>query len=447
MLKSEFNNKLRSYVKDHLSPTQCVTNLCNQCDRCFVTAIYNSIKSLLNNDCIQIGSYPRYTAIRPLHDLDILYILGNWDELENDPRALLEELKSKIDSEYTNPTNYNIETTLQTHSVSISYKQRDEVVFSVDIVPAYIFAKNEFNLDMYKVPELLMKTHGKNRIALYEQIISENRAMGWINSDPRGYTQIASNTNQINPDFRKTAKFVKAWKNSCKDIYDDFPLKSFHLEQVITQYFQSNHNSDIFDAIFAFFVNLPSTIHRPQTIDRADSSKFIDEYLNDLTSDQRTKVIEARDCFLIKLENLTETDSVSTLVKGCFYNRFSSSEKYLFDSGIPTLTNDYFDFSIYGEVQEKTGGFRKYILDKSGLVDRWRKIRFKIRNPEPYADLFKWKVKNDNSSSQPRGEITDHRTWNYLEEIQYYGNHFVECYAILDGVCVAKAHQDVVLKR
>ena len=71
MKKDKLNAKLRKLVKEKLSPTQE--------DRDFVAKIYKSFNDLLGvNNCIQIGSFPRFTAVRPLHDLDILYIIGEW---------------------------------------------------------------------------------------------------------------------------------------------------------------------------------------------------------------------------------------------------------------------------------------------------------------------------------------------------------------------------------
>ncbi|NIT99702.1 MAG: hypothetical protein GWN01_01780 [Nitrosopumilaceae archaeon] len=74
-----------------------------------------------------------------------------------------------------------------------------------------------------------------------------------------------------------------------------------------------------------------------------------------------------------------------------------------------------------------------------------RKIEFRISTDDTGADLYKWKVKNDDSSEEPRGEISDHHTKNDPESSKYRGNHYVECYAIRDGVCIAKARQNVVI--
>ena len=57
--------------------------------------------------------------------------------------------------------------------------------------------------------------------------------MNLIHTDPRGYIEVAKQVNNSNDDFWKTVKFIKAWRNSCKEKYDDFKLKSFHIEQVI----------------------------------------------------------------------------------------------------------------------------------------------------------------------------------------------------------------------
>jgi hypothetical protein len=197
--------------------------------------------------------------------------------------------------------------------------------------------------------------------------------------------------------------------------------------------------------VFAFFVNLPETIYAPQIEDRTDSNKYIDSYLNDLTKEQREMILQARDHLLKTLEKLSDDEPIESLLEIGFYRRASASEQYLFDLNIPTLTDDNFSFEIRGEVQERAGGFRKFILDAIGLISVDRKIKFRVKDAPPGIDLFKWKVKNDNCSPEPRGEITDHRTKNDPELSKYIGDHYVECYAILDGVCVAKAKQNVKL--
>jgi hypothetical protein len=440
MKKNEINIKFREYART-LSPKID--------ERDLISKIYQSFNDLFGvNNCIQIGSYPRFTAITPVHDLDLLYFLGDWNESSHNPSTALQDLNSKINKEYKNPTKYKIDISLQTHSVTVLYLNNTEEIFSVDIVPAYFFSKNEFNDDTYKVPEIIRKKHGKNRFEFYQKLSQEHKDMNWITSDPRGYIKIASETDKITSgEFRKTVKIIKAWKNNLTNNDENLKLKSFHLEQIITKYFQDNNNIEIFDAIFKFFTEIPKIINNPNQIkDRANNDKFIDDYLQNFTDAQKEKITQARNCLLIKLERFSENDTIQKLLETCFYKRHGDNEQFLFDFNIPCLTESDYSFKICGEVQVRTGGFREYILDKIGLINIDRKIKFRISGAVPNVDLFKWKVKNDNNSEQPRGEITDHRTLRDPEETRYTGSHYVECYAILNNICVARAIQNVKLE-
>jgi hypothetical protein len=436
MSRDEFNAKLREYVRANLSPTTS--------ERTLVSTIYQAFCLLLHDNCIQIGSYPRFTSIRPVHDLDILFIMGDWHEHKHSPETALRSLYSKITTEFKNPTTYTVTASLQTHSITVVFSQGKVEIFSVDIVPAYIFSENEFGDDIYKVPEIIRVRHGQNRTEYYKSLAQQGTEPGWIPSDPRGYIKVAQEVNQANSDFRKAVKFVKAWKYSCEAKNSNFKLKSFHIEQIITAHFRANLQTDIFDAIFQFFTKLPEHIEAARIPDRADPATCIDEYVNELTNGQKELIIKARDGFLKKLEELTPPQPVSSLFDALFYQRAHHAEQFLFDFGIPSFLEDEYAFEITGEAQERDG-FRKSILSKSGTIDINRKIKFRIKGIVPKVDYFKWKVKNDDASPQPRGEITDHRTWNDPEHTQYKGSHFVECYALLNNVCVAKARQNVVL--
>jgi len=436
MKKSRLNDLFRAYARDHLSPTPG--------ERDFVSDVYTSVQNVIGaGNSLQIGSYPRYTAITPLHDLDVLYILGNWDPANHDPAQALAVLEARLDAEYVNPTHYRVEISPQTHSVTIKFLEGDKQVFGVDIVPAYRHGTNDRGQDMYVVPEIVTRAH-RERARFREAVASGARQMTWIASDPRGYIAVAGELNQMNDDFRKAVKFAKGWRASCKAADDAFPLKSFHLEQAITRWFNANPRGEIFDIVFAFFCALPDFIRYPQIPDRADPRKNIDEYVAGLNEMDRRKVIEARDGFLIKLENFEEGQDVGELLAVSRRKRRSVTETYLFDQRIPMLTAGNFD--IIGEVQPRDGGFRAFILDKLGIIQVNRAIKFRLGHDAPPADLYKWKVKNDDSTPQPRGEITDHRTMQDPEHTKYDGEHFVECFAIRENACIARSRQNVVLK-
>ncbi len=121
MIRSEVNNKLREFARS-LSPTER--------ERGVISRIYSSLQEILGkNDCIQIGSYPRYTAITPIHDLDILYVIGEWSDNDlQDPERALSEVKELIKSNYDDycPNGYSYDVGVQNHSVVIELKGEAE---------------------------------------------------------------------------------------------------------------------------------------------------------------------------------------------------------------------------------------------------------------------------------------------------------------------------------
>jgi hypothetical protein len=436
MRKDRWNALLRTYVEQHLSPRPR--------ERKLVVDVYASICDVIGAaNALQIGSYPRFTAITPLHDLDVLFVLGEWDPQQHNPAHALADLRDRLTNEYENPTEYDIRIELQTHSVTVRYLEGDDEIFAADVVPAYIEGKNADGDDMNVVPEIAVRPHFERR-ALKDAVAHGEREMTWIKTDPRGYINAATRLNQANEDFRKAVKFAKGWRHHRKGANPKFALKSFHLEQIITGLVADRRKADIFDLIFEFFIRLPDFVRYPQIPDRADPARNIDEYVGELTFDDRRDIARARDGFLIALENFQDGEDVTDLISAEPRERKSNEEAYLFDQRIPML--DEHSFDIVGHVLEREGGFRAFILSAGGLIRVNRKVRFRLGDNAPAADIYKWKVKNDDNSPQPRGEITDGQTKNDPEETKYNGEHFVECYAIRNGVCIGRGRQNVVLQ-
>ena len=445
MKKDEYNSKLRDFARS-LSPKIEEQSL--------ISGIYKSFQDLLTaNNCLQIGSYPRFTSITPVHDLDILYVLGNWDENSHDPTTALQELHTKIDREYKNPTQYRLSVSLQTHSVTVAFLQNNEEILSIDIVPAYITTKNDFQEDMYKVPEIVKKKHGKRRAEYYQKLAIEKKKMEWIDSDPRGYIKIASRVDvESNGEFRKSVKIVKHWKYNLYQEDETLKLKSFHLEQVVTQYFLENGSLQVFDAVYRFFTELPKIVNNPNQIcDRVNNDKYIDDYLADFTSEQKNKIIQARDEFLVRFENASSSTPISGLFNIEFLERGSTKEKYLFDSEfrVPIFVEDH-TFKIDGFIQKKDGFRDGWLSEVNHQIAKGRQVKFQIRH-DVEKDYTLWKVQNDKHSEEvladdcTRGEITMNQTYKHPESTAYKGRHYVECFAIKDNICIARSKIDVVI--
>ena len=404
--------------------------------------VYVSVNNILGEqNTIQIGSYRRFTAITPMHDLDVLYILGKWQP-NSDPGEALADVERKLAAAYEPPKGFHVQISRQSHSITMELRRGGDVHFSVDVVPAYSKGVNAYGEDMYMVPEIADLSPNR-RADRYLDLINSGELMGWIPSDPRGYNRAATEMNGTNQDFRRATKFLKGWRAFRKASDDEFKLKSFHIEQLVFQFFAEQPNEDIFGAIFHVMRNLDRKVYQPQIRDRADPERFIDEYVRDLTITQRKKIISGRDGFMIALEDLQDNDSPRNVIEAEPRYRIGEKETYLFDQGIPILTDT--EMKIVGNVRPRKGGFRAFVLDQLGIMQWDREIDFEILREVPSVDLYKWKVKNDDGSAQPRGEITDHHTLKRPEHTKYRGEHYAECFAIRNGICIARDRQNVTL--
>ena len=133
--------------------------------------------------------------------------------------------------------------------------------------------------------------------------------------------------------------------------------------------------------------------------------------------------------------------------------RTADTEQFLErDLGIPLRLNRAFEVAITAQVQVKPG-FRAHDLRAHGnAVMKGRSIRFRVGRctvPAPYT--IYWKVRNTGEeairANDIRGRIeADQGSYVRDENTKYRGKHYVECYVVKNGICVAMAHQVVAVK-
>ncbi len=293
MNAQELNLAINEFVKENLSPLEKERNL--------IENRYDDLKKTLSGHTFRSGSYARYTAIHPVHDLDVI---NEYTELQfEDIPKLMRELAVMLVEHYGD----NATVTEQSHSVAAVFP--DE--FSIDIVPGLRLdgESNEFGEPLYLVPDIQKMSHSA-RAAKYEardQIDSKK-------SDPRGYRKQAQDLNEANPDFRHSVKLVKGWRHGCRKRLDNkFKLKAFHAELIVTQYFTGNPKATSQDAIQSFFENLPSFLTKAQIPDRASVDVMVDEYVNDLTAQDKEVLnseIKIAATKIVGLESLNSNEDV-----------------------------------------------------------------------------------------------------------------------------------------
>lgn len=309
MNDEQLNQIINKYISENLSPTQE--------QRDYITDKYEELKSILSGNCFQTGSYARFTAGNPVHDLDTFHPVRD-ASIQDDPSVVIDSLYGLLEKAYNESTTTKIKKiSRQTHSVTIEFADAPQGEFSIDIVPAIeLDEKNEYGDPLYCVPEILL-LNKHNRQRRYEA--ADDKSMSWIKSDPRGYIKAASDLNNENSAFRHTSKFLKAWKHACKIVFSDaFRLKSFHLEQIIFHYFLDHPDATTLEAASDCIGSLPTFLSTPQFPDRANPENFIDGYITALTSEERKLILrlqaEAYD-ILRKIPGCTTEQEIINRIK------------------------------------------------------------------------------------------------------------------------------------
>lgn len=285
MSSTEISQFIDNYVRKNLSPKSE--------QRDYITKKYGELCGFLENDCFQSGSYARFTAIDPVHDLDIIYVLPD-DTVLSNPQKVMAELRTILLEAYKNSKISKIkEIIAQTHSVTIVFDDDDAPEsFSIDVVPAVTSDSetNEFGDPIYIVPEILKANHQK-RVERYEN--EAKNPIGWIKSDPKGYISAATKHDaDTKGTFRKAVKVIKSWRHKQKvDHEDDFMLKSFHLELICVEFFESNPSANTLEAIAGSLALLADRLSEPHYPDRADKTQYIDQYVEDKLTDEGRQLI------------------------------------------------------------------------------------------------------------------------------------------------------------
>ena len=301
------NNKLNSLISERFSPTQD--------ERTYISGKYQALQLISGESVFQSGSYGRFTAIHPVHDLDVIYVCTD-PLLESQPLQFMKKVKRLIDQAgLAGVTSVDV----QTHSVTVNFGDAS-APFSIDIVPALELNElNEFGQPLYRVPEILTmsRLHREQR---YKSAASD--PIKWVKSDPRGYLQAASDLNAVNDNFRHTVKLVKAWRHAAKTAYGNaFKLKSFHIELIVTDYFVRNRNALTADALVGSLGDIGNSLRAPSIRDRANHDIFVDQYIADLSQQEKeliyklqTEAYNAASSILASQDNDTLHEAVATFV-------------------------------------------------------------------------------------------------------------------------------------
>lgn len=386
-----------------------------------------------------VGSVGRETAIKGVSDLDILFdlpveVFKRFDAYkEKKQSSLLQEIKNVLKARYP-----NTDISGDGQVVVIKFNK-----YTVELVPG--FKQSD---DRFKYPDT-------------------NNGGSWKYTDPLPEISESKKTAEdTDNNFKYIANMLRAWKNK-----QGFKFGGLLIDTITykflnekTDYRNIGFDSylDMTKALFEYIKGLDKdqsywyALGSNQQVYNCDNGKFITKAekaykkIKDLTANSSDVNKKLRQVFgtqfpkKVTAENRAYTSS---------YN-----QKYYNDT--EEFIEDYFTvdikYNISIDCKITQDGFRPMLLkkllrDKMFLAIK-KHLEFyidsmdsEIKKEAPY-DIY-WKVKNEGQEAIKRdcirGQIKRTNTKSINESSDFIGEHYVECYIVKDGICIAKDHIDV----
>lgn len=378
------------------------------------------------NNSLQVGSYGRWTAIKGISDLDMLYIMpkSKWDQYKDGKQSqLLTDTKDAIKARY--PTT---EVYIDRLIVSVTYTN-----FFVEVQPVFEQEDGSF---------------------LYPDTYNGG---SWKTTKPRDEINAMKEfVDQKNNNLRHLCKMTRAWKNKhgvgvggllidtlahnflkSTSEYDDKSYLYYDLmSRDFFEYLKNQPNQEHYKALGSGQnVKVKKKFQRKAKKAYELCLKAIEAGDTDAAHNKWKKVYGRP--FPVKAVQVV-VDATSVAAK-----TWSDTEQYVEDKYPVDIR---YELKLECEVSQR--GFREYfltymLLNRVPLLAN-KKLLFTVADinvPEPYS--IKWKVLNRGAEAQNRNNIrgqiiSDEGFEKRKESTSFKGDHIVECYAVKNGVVVAK---------
>jgi hypothetical protein len=404
---------------------------------------YGEITSSLNKalrdsesktaNSLQVGSYGRWTAIKGVSDLDMLYIMpaGQWDKYKNGGQSkLLTETKDAIKARYPR-TDVRVDRLV----VTVIYQN-----FHIEVQP--VFEQDDRS---FKYPDT------------YDGGL-------WRNTKPREeISAMKGFVEQKNKNLRRLCKMARAWKNK-----HGVGMGGLLVDTLAYNFLRSTSDYDAksflyYDCLsrdfFKYLSELPDQSHY-KALGSGQNVSVKKKF--------QKKAKKAHKLCLIAIE-AADSDGANEKWKKIYGRPFPGKIKKVQETAAKAhqqwrnteqFIEDHFPidirYSMILDCEVLQQGFRehflKYMLEKAIPLLANKKLLFTVVDcdvPKPYS--VKWKVLNRGSEAKRkdciRGQIiADEGFSKRKESTNFKGEHVVECYAIKDGIVVAKDRVDVPIQ-
>ena len=383
---------------------------------------YRNTESKTSNS-LQVGSYGRFTAIKSISDLDMVYILP-WTEYarfkNGRQSALLQEVKKTIQSRYPKTDMRG-----DGQVVVISFSN-----YQIEVLPAFENADGSF---------------------LYPD---SNDGGSWKTTKPRLEIKAISDLHQAkNQNLRTLCKMIRSWKN-----YHGVAMGGLLIDSVAYNFLNSTTYYDdksftYYDWLIRDFLKYLSDLQNTNHIFAPGSNQkvYIKKKFQTKAKKEHKLVLEAIEA--------QENKNANQKWKKIFGRSFPSAVQLTteaMDKSISTWTNTEefiedkynvdirYDLSIDCEVTQagfRTDNLLSILANKIRLLPN-KELKFQIIRNDVKGDFeIYWKVLNRGDEAQKRnmirGQIVKGSNIK-KEKTNFRGDHIVECYIVQNNIVVAK---------
>lgn len=385
------------------------------------------------DNCLQVGSYGRYTGIKGISDLDMLYIMpaSKWDDYKDNPGKLLKKVKDALVERYPT-TDIRVDRLV----VDVFFSN-----FTFEVQP--VFEEKDGDDINYKYPDTKTNTYK-------------------ITKPRQEQDEMFSFKQEHGETHRHLCKMVRNWKNTMGVGMGGL------LIDTLTHRFLSNHseydNTELsnYDELcrdfFEYLKDEPKKDHY-QALGSGQDVKVKHAFQNKAKK-AYNKVVDA-----INEKDDKKKHDLWREIFGCQFpkSEVATVESKLFSAGYTDqeeFIEDKYPVDIkYGlklDCMIARNGFRETLLSRllaiGQRIGRVRSLDFTFETdvPEPYE--VKWKARNVGEEAKRRnclrGQIINSNK-NFTtrhESADFRGSHYMECYIIKNGVVVARERIDVPIE-
>jgi hypothetical protein len=396
-----------------------------------------------SDELIPQGSFAQKTIIKPLpgHEFDVDALVPLLEQSGAEPRDYIPQLYSAFRSSGT----YRSKVSRKTRCVTLQYAND----FHIDLVP-YI----------ERVGRLYITNRHENRFEL---------------TDPEQFTEWLDEQSRItNGHLIAVIRLMKY----LRDFKQTFTARSIILTTLLggrvnfvnligDPRYYADVPTTLVNVVADLDTYLQANLHLPVLLDPGRTNEDLSHRWDD-TQYQNFRVrIHRYSELMSDAFNEPDAEKSERLWQGIFGSSFKAprieKRALLLEAASPAPQEQFLErdllipyrpggyrLRIIGRVGRKAG-FRTYDLPKQGnRVMKGRTLTFRIAQcdaPAPY-EIY-WKVRNHGTEAADRralrGEITLGGDTK-VESTLYRGSHWVECYIVKNGVCVARDLHPVIIR-